>query len=83
MRQMLLSEGEGKEEIHYSSTPWRTHEGIEEQLSPRETEGQRPVGCCLLDMDPALKGAATTEHFHWKRTLSGWRGGGGGEAPTF
>lgn len=57
--------------------------GIEEQLSPQETEGQRPVGCCLLDMDPALKGAAPTEHFHWKRTLSGWRGGGGGEAPTF
>lgn len=25
MRQMLLSEGEDEEEIHYSSTPWRAH----------------------------------------------------------
>lgn len=48
--------------------------GIVEQLSPRETEGQRLVGCCFPDMDPALKGAAPTEHFHWKMTLSGWRG---------
>lgn len=57
--------------------------GIVEQLSPRETEGQRSVRCCFLDMDPALKGAAPTEHIHRKMTLSGWRGSGGGGTPTF